>query len=68
MRVNEADIFVGDIQVMALIDTGSTGFHYYSGISVNNNGHDIYPMKQMLQLEGMGGVLHSIHGVYRSYC
>ena len=53
-RVNEADIFVGDIQVRALIDMEAQ----VSTITqefCEQHGYDIHPMKQMLHVEGMGG-------------
>ena len=50
-RINEADIVVGDIQVMALIATGAL----VSTISQDfceEHGYEIYLLKQMLHLEG----------------
>ena len=45
-RVNEADIFVGDIQIMVLIDTGVQASTITEEIC-KQHGHDIHPMKQM---------------------
>ena len=53
-RVNEADIFVGDIQVMAFIDIG-TQVSTISQEFCKQHGYDIHPVKQMLCLEGVGG-------------
>ena len=63
-RVNEADIFVGDIWVTALINTRAQ----VSTITrdfCDKHRYDIHPIKQMLQFKGNRGVLHSIPGVYK---
>ena len=63
-RVNEADIFVGDIWVTALIYTGAQvstitwdfcDKHMYSN----------HPMKQLLHLEGRGGSPFHTLGISR---
>ena len=57
-RVNEANIFICKIQVMALINTGAQ----VSTITQDfceKYGYDMHPLKEMLHLEGMGGF--SIH-------
>ena len=64
-RVNEADIFVGDIQVTSLIDT-RTQVSTITQDFCEEHGYEIHPVK-MLQLKGKG-VHHSIPGVYRNYC
>ena len=54
-RANEAGIFVGDIQVTALIDMGAQ----ISTITCNfceEHGYEIHLVKQMLHLEGTGGL------------
>ena len=53
-RVNEADIFVGDNQVTALINMEA----WVSTIIwefCEQHGHNIHPIKQILHLGGMGG-------------
>ena len=59
-RVTEADILLGDISVMALIDTGAQ----VSTITQDfceQHGYDINPVKQMLHIEGIGGIHRSYH-------
>ena len=53
-RVNEADIFNSDIQIMALIDM-RTQISTITRNLCEQQGYDTYPMKQMLHLEGIGG-------------
>ena len=53
-RVNEADIFVRDIWVMALIDTGAQVTTINQEVCEQHR-YNIHPMKQMLHLQGMGG-------------
>ena len=52
-RVNEADIFVGDIWIMVLIDMEAQVSTITQEIC-KQHGYDIHPMEQMLCLEGMG--------------
>ena len=53
-RVNEADIFIDDIWVTALIDMEAQGSIITRDFCEQHR-YDIYPMKQMLHLEGTGG-------------
>ena len=50
---NEADIFISDIWVMALIDTGAQ-VSTVTRDFCEQHGYNIYPMKQMLHSEGTG--------------
>ena len=53
-RVNEADIFVGDIWVTALINTRAQVSTITQDVC-DNHRYDIHPMKQILYLEEQGG-------------
>ena len=47
VRINEADIFVGDIRVIAVIDTGAQ-ISTITQDFCKKHGYEIHPVKQML--------------------